>query len=98
MSQWRQRGSLLCAGPALIADAIDLAQDGQQDSTNLFWAFVCNLIGVPLAAFGLLNPIVAGAAMAFSSVSVVSNALLLRLGNLVPKTYEGIGAPCLHKR
>ncbi|TKC79914.1 copper-translocating P-type ATPase [Trinickia terrae] len=71
--------TLMRGDPALIADAIDISRRTYRKiRQNLFWAFVYNLVGIPLAAFGLLNPMLAGAAMAFSSVSVVTNALLLK--------------------
>jgi Cu+-exporting ATPase len=71
--------TLMRGDPALVADAIDISRRTYRKiQQNLFWAFVYNLIGIPLAALGLLNPMLAGAAMAFSSVSVVTNALLLK--------------------
>ena len=71
--------TLMRSDPRLVADAIDLSRrTTRKIHQNLFWAFIFNIVGLPLAAFGLLNPVVAGAAMAFSSVSVIGNTLLLR--------------------
>ena len=71
--------TLMRGDPGLVAQALDIShRTYAKIRQNLFWAFVYNVIGVPLAALGYLSPMVAGAAMAFSSVSVVSNALLLR--------------------
>ncbi|CAK0011350.1 copper-translocating P-type ATPase [Burkholderia pseudomallei] len=71
--------TLMRGDPALVADAVDISRRTYRKiQQNLFWAFVYNLVGIPLAALGWLNPMIAGAAMALSSVSVVTNALLLR--------------------
>jgi Cu+-exporting ATPase len=71
--------TLLRADPRLVADTIDLSRrTTSKIRQNLFWAFVYNVVGIPLAAFGLLNPMIAGAAMALSSASVVANALTLK--------------------
>ncbi|WP_329604992.1 heavy metal translocating P-type ATPase [Undibacterium flavidum] len=71
--------TLMRGDPVLVADAISISQRTYRKiRQNLGWAFIYNIVGIPLAAFGYLNPVIAGAAMAFSSVSVVSNALLLR--------------------
>jgi Cu+-exporting ATPase len=71
--------TLMRGDPALVAQAIDISRrTTAKIRQNLFWAFFYNMVGIPLAAFGLLNPVVAGAAMAMSSVSVLTNALLLK--------------------
>ncbi|HXZ49418.1 MAG TPA: heavy metal translocating P-type ATPase [Usitatibacter sp.] len=71
--------TLMRGDPMLVADALDMSRRTYAKiRQNLFWAFIYNVVGVPLAAFGFLSPVIAGAAMAFSSVSVVSNALTLR--------------------
>jgi P-type Cu+ transporter len=71
--------TLMQSDPQRVADAIAISQRTYRKiRQNLFWAFIYNFAGIPLAAFGFLNPMIAGGAMAFSSVSVVSNALLLR--------------------
>jgi P-type Cu+ transporter len=81
--------TLMQGNPALVADALDISRRTYNKiKQNLFWAFIYNLVGIPLAAMGLLNPVIAGAAMAFSSVSVVSNALLLRRWRPVGSTKE----------
>jgi Cu+-exporting ATPase len=71
--------TLLRGDPALVAAALDISRKTvRKIRQNLFWAFAYNVAGIPLAALGYLSPVIAGAAMALSSVSVVSNALLLK--------------------
>ena len=71
--------TLMRPDPRLVADALDISRRCvAKIRQNLFWAFAYNVAGIGLAAAGLLSPMVAGAAMAFSSVSVVTNALTLR--------------------
>jgi P-type Cu+ transporter len=71
--------TLMRGNPALVADAIDISKRTYAKiRQNLFWAFAYNVVGIPLAALGYLNPVIAGAAMALSSVSVLGNALLLK--------------------
>jgi Cu+-exporting ATPase len=78
--------TLMRGDPLLVADAIDISdRTWRKIRQNLVWAFVYNVVGIPVAALGLLNPVLAGAAMALSSVSVVTNALLLRRWRPAPR-------------
>jgi P-type Cu+ transporter len=71
--------TLMRGDPRLVWAAIDLSRRTVRTiRRGLFWAFAYNVVGIPLAAFGVLSPVFAGAAMALSSVSVVLNALMLR--------------------
>ena len=71
--------TLMRGDPGLVAAALDISdRTVAKIRQNLFWAFAYNVAGIPLAALGFLNPVVAGAAMALSSVSVMANALLLK--------------------
>jgi P-type Cu+ transporter len=71
--------TLMRGDPMLVTAALEVSgRTVSKIRQNLFWAFFYNVAGIPLAAMGFLNPVVAGAAMAMSSVSVMSNALLLR--------------------
>jgi len=71
--------TLMRGDPALVPAALDIAaRTYGRIWQGLFWAFAYNLVGIPLAAAGLLSPVIAGAAMAFSSVGVVGSAILLR--------------------
>jgi len=74
--------TLMRNDPRLVAAAIDISRRTYAKiRQNLFWAFAYNVVGIPLAALGFLSPVVAGAAMALSSVSVVANTLLLKRWN-----------------
>jgi len=71
--------TLMRGDPALVAAALDIShRTVAKIRQNLFWAFIYNVAGIPLAALGYLSPVMAGAAMALSSVSVMANALLLK--------------------
>lgn len=71
--------TLMRSDPLMVQQAINISKATYRKiQQNLFWAFIYNIIALPAAAFGLLNPVIAGAAMALSSVCVVSNSLLLK--------------------
>jgi Cu+-exporting ATPase len=71
--------TLMRPDPRLVAAAIEISRRTYAKiRQNLFWAFAYNVVGIPLAALGVLSPVIAGAAMALSSVSVVANTLMLK--------------------
>ena len=71
--------TLVKGDPATAVDALRLSRARLKTITgNLFWTFASNIVAIPLAVFGFLNPLIAGVAMAFSSVFVVTNSLRLR--------------------
>lgn len=71
--------TLMRSDPVLVAEAIEIARlTARKIRQNLFWAFAYNVLGIPIAALGLLSPGLAAAAMALSSISVIGNALTLR--------------------
>lgn len=74
---------LVGSGIGALVNAVKLSRATMRKiKQNLFWAFFYNCIGIPVAALGVLNPVIAGAAMAFSSVSVVTNSILLKRSKL----------------
>ena len=81
--------TLMRGDPRLVPAALEISRKTYAKiRQNLFWAFIYNLVGIPLAALGYLNPVLAGAAMALSSVSVVSNALWLKTWKPAQDTQE----------
>ncbi|NCN40826.1 HAD-IC family P-type ATPase, partial [bacterium] len=71
--------TLMRGDPLLVVAAIEISKKTYKKiQQNLFWAFIYNVIGIPLAALGYLSPMIAGGAMALSSVSVVANSLMLK--------------------
>ncbi len=71
--------TLMRGDPTLVVKALSISRATYRKiRQNLFWAFIYNIVAIPMAASGMLSPVVAGAAMALSSVSVASNSLLLR--------------------
>jgi Cu+-exporting ATPase len=86
--------TLMRGDPMGVPAALDISRrTWRKIRQNLFWAFAYNVVGIPLAAFGLLDPMLAGAAMAFSSVSVVANALTLRRWRPATAEARAAGAP-----